>query len=56
MKEIAVSLLCSLALVACMTLPPPSLGTEGDVPATGAQEALRFRDECVADVISLPSE
>ena len=41
MKQIAVFLLCSLALVACITLPPPpSLGTESDVPATGAQEAL----------------
>jgi len=40
MKQIAFFLLCSLALVACITLPPPSLGTESDVPATGAQEAL----------------
>ena len=41
MKPIAALLLCSLVLVACITLPPPpSLGTESDVPATGAQEAL----------------
>ena len=40
MKQIAVFLLCSLTLVACITLPPPSVGTEPDVPATGAQEAL----------------
>lgn len=40
MKQITV-LLCSLALVACITPPPPSsLGTESAVPATGAQEAL----------------
>jgi CxxC motif-containing protein (DUF1111 family) len=33
--------LCSLALVACIALsPPPTLGTDGDVPGTGAQEAL----------------
>jgi CxxC motif-containing protein (DUF1111 family) len=41
MKQIAVFLLCSLALVACITLPPPpSLGTEADAPANGAHEAL----------------
>src|SRR3984893_6043451 len=41
MNQIAFFLLRALALVACITLPPPpSLGTDSDVPATGAQEAL----------------
>jgi CxxC motif-containing protein (DUF1111 family) len=39
-KQLAFLFLCPLALVGCITLPPPSLGTESDVPAGGAQEAL----------------
>jgi CxxC motif-containing protein (DUF1111 family) len=40
MKQFLV-LLCSLILLACVVVPvPPNLGTESDVPATGAQEAL----------------
>jgi hypothetical protein len=40
MKRIPV-VLCALALLACVVVPvPPNLGTESDVPATGAQEAV----------------
>ncbi|HSD55504.1 MAG TPA: di-heme oxidoredictase family protein [Burkholderiales bacterium] len=40
MRKIPI-LLVSLLLVACILIPPPpSIGTEGDVPGTGAQEAL----------------
>ena len=50
MKQIAVLLLCSLVLAACIILPPPSMGTEPDVPATGAQEALTGFDGQVRSV------
>jgi CxxC motif-containing protein (DUF1111 family) len=40
MKKISM-FLYALVLVACIALPPPpNLGTDADVPATGAQEAL----------------
>ena len=38
--------LCALVLLACIVVPvPPNLGTESDVPATGAQEALTGFDD-----------
>jgi len=40
MKKLLPALLYALVLVACVTVPvPPNLGTETDVPGTGAQEA-----------------
>jgi Di-haem oxidoreductase, putative peroxidase len=45
MKRIPV-VLCALVLLACVVVPvPPNLGTESDVPATGAQEALAGFDD-----------
>jgi CxxC motif-containing protein (DUF1111 family) len=38
--RIASILLFTLVLVACITVPVPPFGTESDVPATGAHEAL----------------
>jgi CxxC motif-containing protein (DUF1111 family) len=48
MKTIVVSIffLCALALAACIALPPPpSLGTEADVPAGAGPEALTGFDD-----------
>ncbi len=40
------ALLCSLVLFACVVIPvPPHLGTESDVPGTGAQEAPAAFDD-----------
>ncbi len=45
MKRIPV-VLFALSLLACVVVPvPPNLGTESDVPATGAQEALAGFDD-----------
>ena len=51
MKQFIV-LLCSLILLACVVVPvPPNLGTESDVPATGAQEALVGFDDKTNGVV-----
>ena len=45
-------MLCALALLACVVVPvPPNLGTESDVPATGAQEALAGFDDKTNGVV-----
>ncbi|HTN50383.1 MAG TPA: di-heme oxidoredictase family protein [Burkholderiaceae bacterium] len=41
-----IALLCSLVPLACVVVPvPPNLGTESDVPSTGAQEAPAAFDD-----------
>ena len=49
----SLTLLCSLVLLACVVITPvpPDLGTETDVPGTGAQEALAAFDNKTNGVV-----
>ena len=49
----SLTLLCSLVLLACVVITPvpPDLGTESDIPGTGAQEALAAFDNKTNGVV-----